>query len=294
MALMPVAEIDVVPSLVVSLLGQQHPDLADLPLRFAGNGWDNAIFRLGEDLVVRLPRRAVADPLMIEEQRWLPALTAGLDVPTSSPVRLGRPGAGYPWHWSVSRWIAGGSGLTFPRTRRGPAAAPLARFLVAFQRPAPADAPVSPVGRGGPLAGRDGIVRTRLASLAADPALLAAWDRAVDAPEWAGAPLWLHADLHPANAVLTPDGHLAGVVDFGDLCSGDPATDLAAGWLFFDAAGRTAFRAEVEQLRPTDEATWDRARGWAVSIGSALAASSDDAPDFLTLGREALAEVSAD
>lgn len=294
MALMPVAEIDVVPSLVVSLLEQQHPDLADLPLRFAGNGWDNAIFRLGEDLLVRLPRRAVADPLMVEEQRWLPGLTAGLDVQTSSPVRLGGPGEGYPWHWSVSRWIAGGSGLTLPRARRGPAAAPLARFLVAFQRPAPADAPVSPVGRGGPLTARNEVVRERLASLAGDPDLSAAWDRAVAAPAWAGVPLWLHGDLHPANAVLTPEGGLAGVVDFGDLCSGDPATDLAAGWLFFDAAGRSAFRSEVERLRPTDEATWDRARGWAVSIGSAVAASSDDAPDLHTLGREALAEACAD
>ncbi len=296
MAIMPTAEIDVTPSLVVALLEQQHADLAGLPVRFAGNGWDNALFRLGADLVVRLPRRGVADALMVEEQRWLPRLTADLPVPTSSPLRLGRPAPDYPWHWSVNRWITGRSGIAVPRGQRGPAAVPLARFLVRFERTAPADAPVSPVGRGGPLAARDDVVRTRLLSLGGPslPRLLDVWDRAVAAPTWSGEPLWLHGDLHPANTVLTSGGGLAGVVDFGDLCSGDPAADLAAAWLFFDAAGRSAFRAGIERCRPTDEASWVRARGWALSMGSAMAASSDDSPAYLALGVETLGEVLRD
>ncbi|MDQ0734134.1 aminoglycoside phosphotransferase family protein [Arthrobacter agilis] len=289
MALMPQAEIDVAPSLVTALLAAQAPDLAHLPVRSVGGGWDNTLFRLGEDLVVRLPRRAVADALMVAEQRWLPGLAASVSVPTSAPLRLGRPGSGYPWHWSVSRWIDGVGGLTVPRDRRSAAAVPLARFLAAFQRPAPADAPVSPVGRGGPLVARDAVVRARLASLGDTPGmpgpqLLEVWEASLAAPAWTRAPLWLHGDLHPGNVVLGPDGALAGVVDFGDLCSGDPATDLAAAWLHFDAAGRSAFRAALEALRPTDAPTWTRARGWAVSMGSALAAASDDAPALHALG----------
>ena len=299
MAVTPQAEIDITPSLVRSLLIAQAPDLAHLPLHPAGSGWDNTLFRLGEELVVRLPRRAVADELMAAEQHWLPGLTASLGVPTSAPVRAGTPGPDYPWHWSVCRWIDGVGGITVPRAGRCSAAAPLARFLVDFQRPAPPDAPVSPVGRGGPLAARDDVVRTRLASLPAIPGVPApllpeVWETALAAPVWSGAPLWLHGDLHPANVVLGPDGALAGVVDFGDLCSGDPATDLAAAWLQFDAAGRSVFRAGLEALRATDAATWDRARGWALSMGSALVAASDDSPEFLALGVEILIEVLTD
>ncbi|PPB49508.1 phosphotransferase [Arthrobacter pityocampae] len=296
MAAMPRAEIDVTPSLVAALLREQLPDLAQLPVQFAGGGWDNTLFRLGEDLVVRLPRRAVADALMIAEQQWLPERAARVSVPTSAPLRSGRPGAGYPWHWSVCRWIDGVSGSTVPRRDRSPAARPLARFLAEFHQPAPDDAPVSPVGRGGPLAARDDVVRARLASLPQIPgvpegALLRGWDAALAAPAWSGEPLWLHGDLHPANVVLAPDGRLAGVVDFGDLCSGDPATDLAAAWLHFDGAGRAAFRAELERLRAVDAATWERARGWALSMGSALAASSDDSPALFDLGAETLTAV---
>ncbi|WP_026532127.1 aminoglycoside phosphotransferase family protein [Arthrobacter sp. H41] len=296
MAIMPRAEIDITPSLVVSLLADQHPDLADRPVRFAGNGWDNALFRLGADLVVRLPRREVGDALMVEEQRWLPELTAHLAVPTSAALRLGRPGQAYPWHWSVCRWIDGSSAITVPRADRGPAAVALARFLLQFQRPAPPDAPVSPVGRGGPLAARNDVVRARLASLAGalTGPLLDVWDQAVAAPAWSGAPLWLHGDLHPANTVLAPDGALAGVVDFGDLCSGDPATDLAAAWLVFGADGRRVFQDTLGAARPIDGATWQRARGWAVSMGSAMAASSDDDPEFRAAGCEVLWSVLED
>jgi aminoglycoside phosphotransferase (APT) family kinase protein len=298
MAVLPRAEIDVAPSLVVSLLAGQHPDLAHLPVRLAGSGWDNTLFRLGEDLVVRLPRRQVADSLMVAEQRWLPALTAELSVPTSAPVRLGLPGPGFPWHWSVCPWIDGVGGTAVPRVDRTQAARALALFLTEFHRPAPADAPVSPVGRGGPLAARDAVVRARLAALPATPflplePLLAVWDAAVAAPPWSGEPFWLHGDLHPGNVVLTPTGALAGVVDFGDLCAGDPATDLAAAWLHFDADGRAAFSTAYGQRWP-DPATWTRARGWALSIGSAMLASSDDAPELRALGVEILAAVLED
>ncbi|KNC18770.1 hypothetical protein AC792_10100 [Arthrobacter sp. RIT-PI-e] len=323
---LPRAELEVTPSLVVSLLTAQHPDLASLPLRFAGSGWDNVLFRLGGRLVVRLPRRAVADALMVAEQQWLPRLAAGLTVPVPAPVLLGTPTAAYPWHWSVCPWIPGVSAAAVPRADRGRAAGALAQFLAELHRPAPAEAPVSPVGRGGPLAARDDVVRARISALPGDaarpaPALLEIWDAAVAAPAWTGEPLWLHGDLHPANVVLVgaegeaegevdgapadgpAGGHpalggLAGVVDFGDLCSGDPATDLAAAWMHFDADGRDTFRTAYERVRPADAAadpaTWARARGWARGMGGARAASSGDAPALRALGEEILTAVLED
>lgn len=126
-----------------------------------------------------------------------------------------------------------------------------------------------------PLAGRDEVVQGRFErGLAAEPeeieALRAIWNRGLAAAEWSGPPSWLHGDLHPANLVLAASGDLAAVVDFGDVCAGDPACDLATAWLTFDAPARAVFRAEVDRLRATDAAMWDRARGWALVLGSAI------------------------
>jgi aminoglycoside phosphotransferase (APT) family kinase protein len=101
----------------------------------------------------------------------------------------------------------------------------------------------------------------------------------------------VHGDLHPANLLLAQGGGLAGVVDFGDLTSGDPATDLATAWLTFDEHGRRVFRAEVERRRPTDAATWDRARGWALVIGSAVVDVADPASPFGRFGADVLEQV---
>ncbi|MBG6217364.1 aminoglycoside phosphotransferase (APT) family kinase protein [Arthrobacter sp. CAN_A6] len=285
----PAADYIVTAALVRGLLEEQHPDLASLGLRFAGSGWDNVLFRLGDELVVRLPRRSMGADLIRSEQRWLPELGGHLPVAISSPVRVGVPSSSYPCSWSIARWIEGRVGSTVPPAGRNGAARQVAEFLLAFQQPAPGDAPVSPVGRGGPLAARDAAVRARLDAglpAAAPPAgeLLALWGELAGVPAWSGRPLWLHGDLHAGNLVLGPAGNLRGVVDFGDLCSGDPATDLAAAWLVFDAAGRRVFRDILEGARPTDAATWQRARGWALSMGSALAAGSDDNPEFRALG----------
>jgi aminoglycoside phosphotransferase (APT) family kinase protein len=130
--------------------------------------------------------------------------------------------------------------------------------------------------RGVPLAARDEVVRGRLErGLAATgpqriEALRAVWNRGLAAPEWSGQPVWLHGDLHPANLVLAASGDLAAIVDFGDVCAGDPSCDLATAWLTFDAPGRAAFRAEVDRLRETDAAMWHRARAWALVLGSAI------------------------
>jgi aminoglycoside phosphotransferase (APT) family kinase protein len=290
----PPAEVDVTPELVRALLREQHPDLADLPLHTVTSGWDNVTVRLGDGLAVRVPRRASAAALVVNEQRWLPVLAPLLGVDVPVPVRTGRPADGYPWHWSVVPWLPGRPAVDLPPAARRPLAVPLADVVARLHVPAPADAPVNPV-RGVPLRSRDAAVRERLASGAVpEPGRVQAlWEHALGAPPWAGPPLWMHGDLHPANLLVDDDGGLAAVLDFGDLTAGDPATDLAAAWLTFDADGRRAFRERLAGRLGTDPDTWVRARGWALVMATAVLVTSDDDPVFARLAREALAQVLA-
>ncbi|MGN9906999.1 aminoglycoside phosphotransferase family protein [Phytohabitans sp. LJ34] len=284
----PAAEVDIDASLVTRLVRAQHPDL-DGPLWLVANGWDNAIYRLGDDLCVRLPRRALAVDLIRNEQRWLPALAARAGGVVPAPVRAGVPGEGYPWPWSICPWFEGRPAADVSPAERGPAATDLAEFLARLHAPAPADAPHNP-WRGVPLTARDTAVRERLAGT---PDLLALWERLVSAPVWGGPRYWLHGDLHPGNLVLAPSGpaRLAAVIDFGDLTGGDPASDLSTAWLTFDAAGRAAFRARYDALTGTDADTWVRARGWALNLATAIGAFSDDSPRLAAISAHALAEV---
>jgi aminoglycoside phosphotransferase (APT) family kinase protein len=326
----PAAEIDVTEDLVDRLVRGQHPDLAG-PVRLVANGWDNALFRLGDHLSVRLPRRQLAVQLARHEQRWLPELAARVSVPVPVPVRVGEPGAGYPWPWSITPWYEGVLAAEVAPADRAPVAGALAEFLVRLHVPAPPDAPVNPV-RGVPLAHRDEAVRSRLAALAARgelPAVVRAaelrdlWEAALAVPGWSGPAVWLHGDPHPANLLLTGDGTggaggsgrpggtggaggagaggravgLAAVLDFGDLAGGDPATDLAAGWLVFEAAGRAAFREAADRAAGgggIDRDTWARARGWALCMGSSMATSADDDPRIAAIGWHALEQVLLD
>lgn len=271
-------------ALVHRLLAEQHPDLAGLPLRLVANGWDNLILRLGEELVVRVPRREAAAHLVRHEQEVLPRIAPSLPVAVPLPVRIGTPSAAFPWHWSVLPWfdgtVAADAGL---RDDIGLAGA-LADFVRALHVPAPGDAPANPV-RGVPLADRDGAVRERLASgrLPNATALAAVWADALDAAPWPGPPVWLHGDLHPAN-LLVRDGRLVAVLDFGDVTAGDPATDVATAWLTLDEGPREVFRGA---LAP-DPATWRRARGWAVCMASAMAENAEPDSVIHRIGNAAL------
>ncbi|HYN29969.1 MAG TPA: aminoglycoside phosphotransferase family protein, partial [Dermatophilaceae bacterium] len=250
---MPVAEVRVDVALVRRLLRAQYPGpTAHLPLVEVARGWDNAMLRLGDDLAVRLPLRAVSAPLVEHEAAWLPLLAAGLPSGVAAPVPVfrGRPGAGYPWSWNVVPWLAGQVLAAVPVGERTAYARPLAAALVALHRPAPPQAPANP-WRGVPLAERAREVPPdlTLAQRAFGGAVAAgvehAWRDGLAAPTWPGPPLWLHGDPHPHN-VLVRDGRLAALVDFGDVTAGDPASDLATAWLTFDAAGRAAFRHRVD------------------------------------------------
>ncbi len=246
--------------LVRALLRDQHPDLADLELRAVSGGWDNQLWRLGAELAVRLPRTERAPALLHQEQTWLPMLARRLPLPTPVPVRTGTPSSLFEHTWTIARWVEGEPADRAPITRIE-AAEVLAGFLRALHHQAPADAPANP-SRGVPLAGLAGVAGW-FEVLAGHPDADAArevWDSAVAAPAWPGAPRWLHGDLHPANVVVR-DGMLAGVIDFGDLCAGDPATDLGAAWLLLPAGAASRF---FDAYARADDATITRARGWAV------------------------------
>jgi len=247
--------------LVRALLRAQHPDLADLELHDVAGGWDNQQWRLGPELAVRMPRTERAPDLLRLEQKWLPVLAERLPLPTPVPVRVGEPSAVFEHTWTVTRWVHGEPADHAPITSTD-AAGTLAGFLRSLHQRAPEDAPANPT-RGRPLAGmRDGFT-SALGVIAGDARVAAArevWEKAVAAPVWDGPPTWLHGDLHPAN-VVTRDGTLTGVIDFGDMCAGDPATDLSAAWILLPAGSACRF---FDGYEDADEATVVRSRGWAV------------------------------
>lgn len=284
----PAAEVEVTPALVQTLLVEQHPDLAVLPIVVAASGWDNVLCRLGDDLVARLPRRAAAAPLVDQELRWLPTLAPRLPLPTSAPLRRGAPAPhhGYPWVWTIGPWLPGVSALVAPPVDPRTTAHALGAFLTALHAPAPSDAPRNPF-RGVPLAARQELFATRLDQLhdlVDRGALRSRWDELVEAPPWDRPPVWVHGDVHPGN-LLIDHGELSAVIDWGDLCQGDPASDLAVGWMLFEDADRRVFR---DACHLSDDATWARAHAWALALGVAILASSADAPAMAGLGHRTL------
>jgi aminoglycoside phosphotransferase (APT) family kinase protein len=237
----PPAEVSIDLPLVRNLLREQHADLASLALVDIGEGWDNCVFRLGEDLAVRIPRRAASAALIEHEQRWLPQLSTRLPLPIPVPVRIGRPGCGFPWAWSVVPWLPGQS-AQFAPSDPTLTAVTLGHFLQRLHHPAPEDAPHNP-WRGVPLADRNQLFRKHLEQLDGvvdQDAVLRLWDRALSTPSWSGPLLWIHGDLHPGN-LLVAGGRLSAVIDFGDLAAGDPATDLSVMWMLLPSAARSAF-----------------------------------------------------
>ena len=188
---MPAAEVGIDASLVRALLQAQHPDLADLPIVAAGSGWDNALYRLGDRVAVRLPRRAAAAALIEHEQRWLPELASRLPLAVPLPVRIGRAGSGYPWSWSVVPWLPGENAARARLDNLEQAARHLGECVGALHQPAPGDAPLNPV-RGVPLAERHDVVLERIRrveDLVDASALLDLWTRLSGTRPWAGPPL---------------------------------------------------------------------------------------------------------
>ena len=252
-------------SLARQLVTAQFPQWKHLPIApVALGGWDNKTFHLGDDMTVRLPSAEAYAAQVEKEHRWLPRLAPSLPLPIPVPLAMGDPACGYPWRWSIYRWIKGENAAIERIADLPRFATMLGKFLVALQRIDPTGGP--PPGphnfyRGGPLAIYDEQSREAIAALADTIdgyGATAVWDAALGAT-WHGAPVWLHGDVAVGNLLVT-SGELSAVIDFGCSGVGDPACDVTIAWTFFSGESRDAFRAAL----PLDQGTWLRGRGWAL------------------------------
>ncbi len=292
----PVERAAITPALAASLVAEQFPQWAELPVRPVElDGWDNFTFRLGEDMSVRLPGGDTYAPQVSKEHRWLPALAGSLPLPIPEPLAMGAPGCGYPWHWSVNRWLAGEPAATGQVADLCQFATDLADFLAALYRVDPAGGP--PGGahscfRGGPPAVWDAQTREAIAALGAEIDTGRAsevWEAALDAA-WPGPPVWVHGDVSSSN-LLVERGRLSAVIDFGCSAVGDPACDTVLAWTFLSGESRSLFQARL----PFDSATWARGRGWAlwkalIVLVQALEDDPGDAAETKRIIEELLAD----
>ena len=252
-------------ALVSQLISAQFPEWANLDIqRVEPGGWDNRTFRLGHDLLVRMPSAAVYALKVEKEQEWLPKLAPHLPLPIPQPLAMGQPGCGYPWCWSIYRWIDGETAAVGAISDPSIFASDLAAFLKALQR-------IDTTGglaagahnfyRGGSLKVYDTETRQAI-DLLQDHidvvAVTAIWEAAL-ASVWDKKPVWVHGDVSVGN-LLVQNGQLSGVIDFGGLGVGDPACDLVMAWTFFTGEARIA----LQKASGLDAATWTRARGWAL------------------------------
>jgi aminoglycoside phosphotransferase (APT) family kinase protein len=280
--------------LVSHLVADQHPRWARLPVRpVSHEGWDNRTFRLGDELAVRLPSAEDYVAGVEKEERVLRGLVGRLPVAVPESVAVGRPGQGYPFPWSVRRWLDGETVDRVPGLERLQLARDLGATLRAL-RDLPAD--------GGPLAGQHSFYRGAHPSAYGDQVQAAlgevdasidvdrawsVWSRATTSV-WRGAPVWFHGDVAVGN-LLVRDGALSAIIDFGTCGVGDPACDLVMAWTFFRDGERAVFRDAVG----LDDDTWDRARGWA--LWKALISVVDRPPEEVDpVQSAALAEVLSD
>jgi aminoglycoside phosphotransferase (APT) family kinase protein len=271
-------ELDVDEGLVRQLLGTLSPSYAGLPLhRFPSTGSTNALFRLGDELLVRVPRQPGGTETIEKEQRWLPYVARSLPVAVPEIVAVGEPAAGYPEKWSVVRFVDG-EPPTLPAVGEAPRhdlARDLAAVVTALRGlPVPPQAREDPRlrwYRGEPLAAFDDDLHAWLEMCRSNPALdldldevAAAWGAALALPasHEPVEPHWYHGDLVAEN-LLVRDGRLAAVLDFGALSVGSPAVDLVVAWELLDAGARTTFRDAVG----VTEDEWRIARGWALALG---------------------------
>jgi len=251
--------------LVRRLIGEQFPRWATLPVRpVAHGGWDNFTFHVGDELVARLPSAAEYALAVEKEQRWLPVLAARLPLPVPVPLAEGRPGAGYPFPWSIHPWLEGEPASRDRISDPVRFAVDLAGFLAALRDVEAADGPQPGKHnwfRGATLRTYEPSAERALTALDGriDAGLAREIWAAALAARWDGRDVWFHGDVAPGNLLLGA-GELTAVIDFGTCGVGDPACDLAIAWTLLTADGRRAFRERLS----VDDGTWARGRGWAL------------------------------
>jgi aminoglycoside phosphotransferase (APT) family kinase protein len=294
MGAMHADELAIDAALVTRLITEQFPRWTELPIeRIEPSGTDNAIYRLGADMAVRLPRQRSSGDVPAEEFRWLPMLAPHLPLAIPEPIALGEPAEGYPCQWLICRWLDGENATLERIADPSLAATDLARFISALQAIDPTGGP-APDGRGGPLAPRDEWTRDSIAALADEidvDLVTAAWEAALQAPGWSAPPVWIHGDLDARN-MLVQHGRLSGVLDFATMAVGDPASDVMVAWKMLPAEHRDTFRAALA----VDDATWARARGWVLSQALMILSyyTMETNPTLVVEGRRWMREVLAD
>lgn len=281
--------------LVRRLMITQFPQWRHLPVSpVASGGWDNRTFHLGDEMTVRLPSAAPYALQVEKEHRWLPRLAPLLPLPIPVPLAMGEPGEGYPWDWSVYRWIEGETAKTAEIADIRQFAVTLADFLIALREIDPEGGPAAGQHnffRGGPLSVYDNQTREALQALQGQidtESATRVWNAAL-ASTWHGSPVWFHGDVAWGN-LLVENGRLSAVIDFGTSGVGDPSCDLAITWTFFEGESREACRAAID----VDEATWARGRGWTLWKALITVAGHDANQAEAERSRRVIDEVLAD
>lgn len=287
-------EISIDHELVFRLLTEQFPQWSSLSLkRVASPGTSNVIYRLGNDLALRLPRTPSSAAQVLKEQTWLPFLSPLLPLATPQPLSFGKASKDYPCPWSVFRWIEGRNATEEKVLNLHDTANKLGQFVYALRKIKTKNGPLAGAhnfNRGVPLAELDTTVRSSLQALAGMIDVLAAtgaWEKALHTPKWDQAPCWIHGDIHAAN-LLIEKGELKAVIDFGGLGVGDPACDLMLAWNYLSSDTRHIFQKQAQ----VDEHTWARGRGWALYLGLvALPYYQNSNPVLANIARHAIHEV---
>lgn len=289
----PIADVEITSDLVRSLLEQQHPDLLDMSVQIMESGWDNVMVRIGEELALRLPRRAIADSLILNEQKWLPRLGPKLPVPIPVPIRVGQPQENYPFHWSILPWLPGQAADQSPPDASQ--AAVLSQFLKELHEiELPDDHPKNPV-RGCALSEKQKDIERRMVNLKNQtdlltPTIMDIWNTALDT-DIDCSKCWIAGDIHARN-VLVKKGKITAFIDWGDMCGGDRATDLSSIWALLSTpeARRLAIR-----TYDMSEATLERAKGWALFYGVFLLETGlRDTPRHARMGSQILKRLHQD
>ena len=256
-------EVDINALLVKQLVSKQFPCWTKLSIKSVESaGTSNAIYRLGDDMSVRLPRIPSAVDSVNTEFVWLPKLASCLPLPVPTPLVIGKPSEDYPWHWTICQWVEGHNPVEGQLAEPLIFATDLAKFILALHEINLPDGP--PSERGKPLIVQDEEARIAIDALHGKidtNAALVAWEEALRVPQWDGRPVWIHGDLMPGN-LLIKNNRLSAVIDFSCLGVGDPAIDLIIAWNLLPAHSREIFRRELH----VNDATWARGRGWALSM----------------------------
>ncbi len=258
-------EIPINVPLVQALITKQFPEWANLEINpIIPGGWDNKTFRLGQHMTVRLPTQRQYSDQVKKEHFWLPKLAPRVPLPIATPLKMGEPAAGYPFYWSIYKWLDGDTASIERISNLNQFAVDLGEFLSTLQHCDVTDGPLPGEHnfyRGGSLAIYNSETQEALKNINdkySIEAIIEIWDLAL-ASCWQLPPVWIHGDVAVGN-LLVNNGQLCAVIDFGQLGMGDPACDLAIAWTLFTNESREAFRSALN----LDKDTWARGRGWAL------------------------------